>query len=201
VLKAPGDPSRRWWETREWVRDLDGDVSWIVELTHRMPDGRTARRVIEDRIVDGHTYAAVDGRFVDATRVRNLRERVAAAPFEAVDSLLSYVRAEADGRAVPAEPGEGLCETVGGLPVAHSVGLTLSQRAREGWVRWEEDYTHMIVEFEESVRSVDRDVVTPTELWDVDPDESYRQTTQFVAAGIEDGFLASPRFNYEVQGP
>ena len=201
VLKAPGDPSRRWWETREWVRDLDGDVSWIIDLTHRMPDGRTARRTLEDRVVDGAVFSAVDGRFAAAGRVRDLPHRVAAAPFESVDALLNYIAIEPSDRAVPAEPTRGLCRAEQELPVAHSVGLTLSERGREGWVRWEDEYTHMVVVFEESVRSVDRDIVAPNELWEVDPDESYRQVTRFVEAGIEEGWLQPPAFDYQDQGP
>lgn len=201
VVKSPGDPSRRWWETREWVRDLDGDLSSSVELTHRMPDGRTARRTLESRIVAGAAFSAVDQRFADAGRVRDLPARVASAPFESVDALLRYIAAETSGRAAPARAGDGLCPGPQELPVAHSVSLTLSERGRQGWVRWEDGYTHMVVVFEESIRSVDRDIEAPVDVWQVDPDESYREVTQFIESGIEAGWLEPPAFDYEDEGP
>lgn len=201
VSKSPGAPSRRWWETRDWVRDLDGDVSSSSVLVHRLPDGRSSRRTREDRVVAGRSYAAIDGRFVDAGRVRAFDERVAEAPFSAVDDVLAYIAVGVDGRAGPAPPGEGLCDEPTELPPAHSVELLLGERTRQGWVRWQDDYTHIVVRFEESVRSVDRDVTEPAERWPIDPDDSYRAVEAFLAGAREDGWLGVSRVDHEVQGP
>ncbi|MFT6397017.1 MAG: hypothetical protein ACJAYU_001761 [Bradymonadia bacterium] len=199
VVKAPGVPARRWWETREWVRDLEGDVSWSTELSTHLPDGRLTRRLLEDRLADGSAYSAVDGRFVDATRIQGFHDRVDLAPMHSVDELLSYIDVEVDGRAVPASPLRGLCGSDRRLPAAAAVSLTLGERSRSGWIRWEDRYTHMIVRFEESVRSVDRDVEVPVDIWPVDPDESYSEVTRFLERGLEAGWLTEPRFNYEVE--
>lgn len=197
VVKAPGVPARRWWETREWVRDLEGDVAWTIELATRLPDGRPTRRILEDRIVDGQAYSAVDARFVDASRVSGLRDRVAVAPMRSVDELLAYIDVEMDGRAVPASPARGLCRSDRRLPPADAVSLTLGERTRGGWIRWEDRYTHMIVRFEETLRSVDQDVEAPVDIWPIDPDESYSGVTAFIGEGLEAGWLEEPRFNHE----
>lgn len=201
VVKSPAAPSRRWWETREWVRDLDGDVSSSISLVHRMPDGRSTRRTREDRVVAGQSYAAIDGRFVDAARIGDLPARVERAPFEAVDNVLAYVAVDLDGRAVPAPSGGGLCDGPSLLPPPHSVGLRLGERSRDGWVRWQDEFSHVVVRFDESLRSVDRNVVAPDELWPVDPDDSYRSVQSFLEAGQEAGWLDPPRFDHEYEAP
>lgn len=198
VVKSPGVPARRWWETREWVRDLDGDIASATELSMRLPDGRPTRRLLEDRIVDGQRFSAVDLRFVDGTRIAGLLERVRTAPMQSVDELLAYVDVDTRGRALPASPERGLCRSDRRLPPADAVSLELGERSRSGWIRWEDRYTHMIVRFDESIRAVDRDVEAPTEIWPVDPDESYSEVMQFVETGLEEGWLGEARFNYEL---
>lgn len=196
VRKGPGVPATVVRETLQFRRDDAGNTALAQTLTFALPDGRETQRFIERRAVDGLTYAALDGRFAEASRLPEVPAEIRSGAQGAVDALLSNVRHGEGGSLEPAA-GLGLCRAPAGpAPDAVSAGFARwGIRGRSGWLQWLDGAARMslTVTFDERVRSRAEPVLAPDTVWPIDPDRSWSQAARFVEQGRADGWLAPPR--------
>ena len=153
VRKAPGVDARRLRLEIEWLRDSEGDIGVRSELRFSLPDGRQTSRTREDRWVGGHAFAALDGRFADASEIAGFVERVRSSAHEAVDEILSVVAVGSGARLIAAS-GESLCRPADStidLPPITFGSLERSERRRSGHIQWVDvaSDTSLVILFDE----------------------------------------------------
>lgn len=189
-------------ETRVWRRDAAGAIASSTELRFTLPDGRPAHRTTETRFVEGRYYRAIDGRFADATRIRDIDEQLSDDARELADSVLTLARARRVGLAT-ATAQSSICPSPRApeLPAMDGGALVSSPAGRRGWMRWtDDDGVLVIVSFDERIEAGAEPVELPSELVEVEQDDTWRRVDAFVQRGLREGWLAPAR-ELEVHAP
>lgn len=194
ALKGEVGQTRRYDQWRTWRRDEAGHVASSTRLVVPLPDGRRSDRTSELRRIGDERWSALDGRFAEAGRVPSFDERLADEARVLVDDVLSRVARDGDG--LRAAHGDGLCQPRRALePIDAEVTGTIAVDAlhRGGTLEWvDADGAELRVVFDERIRAGAEPVAPPDEVWPVDADRGFAQTTALVEAGLAAGWLQAP---------